>query len=203
MWIKQLITLQLLQNGIWTSGPVGKFRKTIWRVALWPTLTFFSSLWNILDLFPRWLTDKQKRNRRKKRLPVPFEHSKEILVISVELQQTLRCNWEDTVMLKLQEPPTDSKPLMLVRLRVCDTSWWKNKSESSPPPSPNAMWLTGGYLSLLYSFTMRGRTLSIICSDPPQKSWSLITVFTEAFCNTLATPQGCKWQQNAYVGINN
>lgn len=133
----------------------------------------------------------------------PSEHSREILGISVELQQTLRCSWEDTVMLKLQEPPADSKPLTLERLRVCDTAWWKNKSESSPPSSPNALILTGGYPSLLYSSTMRGRTLSIICPDPPQKSWSLITVFTEAFCNTLATPQGCKWQQNAYVGINN
>lgn len=135
MWIKQLITLQLLQNGIWTSGPVGKLRKTIWRVALWPALTFFSSFWNILDLFPRWLTDKQKKENRDETSGAnrtiqncrgrPVEHSTEILGISVELQQTLRCNWEDTVMLKL-EPPADSKPLTLVRLRVCDTSWWKN-----------------------------------------------------------------------------
>lgn len=40
---------------------------------------FFSSLWNILDLFPRWLTDKQKTEKEQKtekRLPVPIGQSK-------------------------------------------------------------------------------------------------------------------------------
>lgn len=148
MWIKQLITLQLLQNGIWTSGPVGKLRKNHMKsgvVAEADVFLFIMKYPGPISSLANRQTENRKGTEIRKETPRasgtiqngrdrPSEHSTETLGISVELQQALRCSWEDTVMLKLQEP-ADSKPLTLVRLRVCDTAWWKNKSESSPASS--------------------------------------------------------------------